>query len=68
MFLDVGDGHNIYYEIHGKGKPAVVLHGGPGGGIDHTHLKYFDLIKWCVVLFDQRGCGKSTGPLVTNTT
>ena len=68
MFLDVGDGHILYYEIHGTGKPAVVLHGGPGGGLDHAHLNYFDLTKWCVVLFDQRGCGKSTGPLQTNTT
>ena len=59
-FLPVSGGHTIYYEIHGKGRPAVVLHGGPGGGIQKNMHKIYDLTKWCVVLFDQRGCGKST--------
>ena len=61
MYLDVGDGHRVYYEVHGspQGKPVVVLHGGPGGGIQHSLLKLFDLKRWRVLLFDQRGCGKS---------
>jgi len=42
------------------GKPAVVLHGGPGGGMQRGALKSFNLKKWCVLMFDQRGCGKST--------
>lgn len=60
--LDVGQGHTMYYETHGnrKGKPVVVLHGGPGGGIAPLVLRLFDLKKWFVVLYDQRGCGKST--------
>jgi len=62
MYLDVGDGHRLYYEEHGnpKGKPVVVLHGGPGGGLQRTVLSFFNLRRWRVVLFDQRGCGKST--------
>jgi proline iminopeptidase len=61
MHLDVGDGHSVYYEIHGssKGKPVVILHGGPGGGIQHSLLKLFDLKRWQILMFDQRGCGKS---------
>lgn len=62
MYLDVSDGHKIYYEIHGspKGKPVVVLHGGPGGGSQRSLLRLFDLTKWRVLMFDQRGCSKST--------
>jgi proline iminopeptidase len=69
-FLPVSGGHTIYYEVHGKGRPAVVLHGGPGGGLNHMHLKMFDLSQWRVLLFDQRGCGKSTpfGEIEHNTT
>ena len=66
-FLDV-PGHKIYYEVHGKGRPAVVLHGGPGGGMQKSALAAYDLKKWCVVMFDQRGCGKSVGSLENNTT
>jgi len=66
-FLEV-PGHKIYYEIHGKGRPAVVLHGGPGGGLQKSALAAYDLKKWCVVMFDQRGCGKSLGGLKNNTT
>jgi proline iminopeptidase len=68
--LSVSDGHSIYYEKHGTGRPAVMLHGGPGGGLSRSILDRFDLKKWCVVLFDQRGCGKSTpfGSIEHNTT
>ena len=53
--------HTIHYEQCGnpKGKPLVFLHGGPGGGIDPIYRRYFDPKKWRVVLFDQRGCGRS---------
>lgn len=59
--LEVGQGHTMYYETHGnpKGRPIVVLHGGPGGGIARFVLRLFNLKKWFVVMFDQRGCGKS---------
>src|SRR5262245_40932608 len=43
-----------------RGKPLVFLHGGPGGGIEPSYRRYFDPRKWRIVLFDQRGCGKST--------
>ena len=69
-YLDVSGGHKIYYEVHGKGRPAVILHGGPGGGIQKNSHLIYDLTKWCVVKFDQRGCGKSTpfASLENNTT
>ena len=71
-FLDVGDGHRMYYEEHGVplGRPVVVLHGGPGGGLQRSALKCFDLAKWRVILYDQRGCGRSEPFLETraNTT
>ena len=75
-YLPVSYGHTIYYELHGviRGtkhtKCAVVLHGGPGAGLDRTLLQLFDLKHWCVLLFDQRGCVKSTpfGSLDHNTT
>lgn len=61
-FLDVGDGHSLYYERVGtKGaKPAVFLHGGPGGGMSPSHRQQWDPAKYDVLLFDQRGCGQST--------
>lgn len=60
--LDVGDGHQIYWERFGtKGaKPAVFLHGGPGGATGPSHRRLFDPALYDVILFDQRGCGKST--------
>lgn len=70
--LDVGDGHRIYYERCGTpgAKPAVFLHGGPGGGISPAHRQLFDPDLYDVLLFDQRGCGKSTpnAELEANTT
>lgn len=60
--LRVSDLHEIYYEQVGnpKGKPVVFLHGGPGGGISEDHRRYFDPKVYRIILFDQRGCGKST--------
>ena len=59
--LDVGDGHRIYTEQCGlrDGVPVVVLHGGPGGGCSPVMRRYFDPGTYRVVLFDQRGCGRS---------
>ena len=59
--LDVGDGHQIYWERVGTrgAKPAVFLHGGPGGGINPSQRRVFDPSRYDVLLFDQRGCGKS---------
>ncbi|MDP9603244.1 UNVERIFIED_ORG: proline iminopeptidase [Variovorax paradoxus] len=59
--LDVGDGHQIYYERCGTpgAKPAVFLHGGPGGGISPEHRRLFDPERYDLTLFDQRGCGRS---------
>lgn len=60
--LKVSDLHTLYFEECGNpdGRPLVFLHGGPGGGIDPVYRRYFDPDKWRIVLFDQRGCGKST--------
>jgi proline iminopeptidase len=70
--IDVGDGHSVYYERSGRpgGKPAVFLHGGPGGGISPDHRRLFDPALYDVTLFDQRGCGRSTphASLEANTT
>ncbi len=70
--LDVGDGHRIYWERCGnpRGKPAVFLHGGPGSGCSPDQRRLFDPAKYCVTLFDQRGCGRSTphASLEANTT
>jgi proline iminopeptidase len=59
--LRVSPLHTIYYEECGNpdGKPVVFLHGGPGGGIEPMYRRYFDRRKWRIVLFDQRGCGRS---------
>lgn len=70
--LDVGDGHSLYWERVGTpgGKPAVFLHGGPGGGCSPSHRRLFDPARYDVLLFDQRGCGRSTphASLEANTT
>jgi proline iminopeptidase len=66
------DGHEIYFEECGAkgGKPCVILHGGPGGAINPTMRRFFDPKRWRMVLFDQRGCGKSrpNASLDANTT
>ena len=70
--LDTGDGHLIYWELCGnpQGKPAVFLHGGPGAGCSADHRRLFDPARYCVLLFDQRGCGRSrpSASLENNTT
>ena len=60
--LDVGDGHSLYWETSGSpsGRPALVLHGGPGSGCSPTARRYFDPDVYRIVLFDQRACGRST--------
>jgi proline iminopeptidase len=71
-FLRVGGGHRVYFEETGNpnGKPAVFLHGGPGAGTEAKMRRFFDPRKHRIVLFDQRGCGRSRplGSLVDNTT
>jgi proline iminopeptidase len=60
--LGVGEGERVYWETCGnpRGKPAVVVHGGPGSGCTGWHRRLFDPAAYRVVLFDQRGCGRST--------
>ena len=60
--LEVGDGHVVYWERCGTpgAKPAVFLHGGPGSGSSPTQRQQFDPARYDVLLFDQRGCGRST--------
>ncbi|MBF9128378.1 prolyl aminopeptidase [Plantactinospora sp. S1510] len=60
--LDVGDDNHVYWEACGKprGKPALVVHGGPGSGASPGIRRYFDPARYRLVLFDQRGCGRST--------
>jgi proline iminopeptidase len=64
--------HELYFEESGnpRGKPVVFLHGGPGGGTDPKMRRFFNPRRYRIVLFDQRGCGKSTphASLVDNTT
>jgi len=70
--LAVGDGHDVYWEACGnpRGRPALFLHGGPGGGCTAEHRRLFDPARYRIVLFDQRGCGRSTphASLEANTT
>ncbi|MFF1648586.1 prolyl aminopeptidase [Streptomyces sp. NPDC058240] len=60
--LDTGDGNLIYWETCGNpdGKPALVVHGGPGSGCSTGPRKSFDPERYRIILFDQRGCGRST--------
>jgi proline iminopeptidase len=70
--LRVSDVHELYFEESGNpnGKPVVFLHGGPGGGTEPKYRRFFDPARYRIVLFDQRGSGKSTphASLVDNTT
>lgn len=61
QMLAVGQGHEIYVEQCGNpaGLPVIVLHGGPGGGCSPAMRRYFDPAKYRIILFDQRGCGRS---------
>ena len=70
--LDVGDEHRLYLEISGNpnGEPILFGHGGPGGGCSPQHRRFFNPEHYKIILFDQRGCGRSTphGRLENNTT
>ncbi len=70
--VDMGDGHRIYVEQCGNpnGIPVVILHGGPGGGCSPAMRRYFNPDVYRVILFDQRGCGRSrpTASVENNTT
>lgn len=67
-YLPVGDGHQIYWEQSGnpEGVPVFVLHGGPGAGAGPQHRQFFDPAHYRIVIFDQRGCGRSE-PLAAET-
>jgi proline iminopeptidase len=71
-YLQVSEVHELYYEESGNphGKPAVFVHGGPGGGTDAKMRSFFDPKRYRIILFDQRGCGKSRphASLLDNTT
>ncbi|MFT8516769.1 MAG: prolyl aminopeptidase [Acetobacter persici] len=71
-YLDTGEGHEIYWEECGNphGIPVVFLHGGPGGGCSPAQRRLFDPSRYRIVLFDQRGCGRSRphASLENNTT
>ena len=71
-WLDVGDGHQLYWEVSGNplGVPALFLHGGPGAGCRADDRRWFDPGHYRIVLFDQRGAGRSRpqGKLQANTT
>ncbi len=70
--LPVGDGHELYVELCGnpRGRPALVLHGGPGAGISPFMRRFFDPKRYHIALFDQRGTGRSRphGGIEANTT
>lgn len=70
--IDTGDGHTLYVEESGNasGIPVIFVHGGPGGGCSPEHRRFFNPDQYRIILFDQRGCGRSTphGALENNTT
>ena len=61
FYIEVSTKHKIYVEESGNpnGKPVIFLHGGPGGGIEPIYRQYFNPKIWRIIIFDQRGCGKS---------
>lgn len=65
--LDVGDGNLVHWEVCGnpEGKPALVVHGGPGSGCVPGARRFFDPDRYRVVLFDQRGCGRISAVTTT---
>ncbi len=71
-FLSVDSGHNLYWEQSGNpdGIPVLLLHGGPGAGATPTHRRFFDPDHYRIIIFDQRGCGRSypLGSIENNTT
>ena len=70
-WLQVDNVHEIFIEQSGnpEGIPVLYLHGGPGGGSSENHRRYFDPEKYRIIIFDQRGCGKSKpSPSVTQNT
>ena len=71
-YMPVSGGHVMYWEQvgHPRGQPVLFLHGGPGAGAGAVHRRFFDPAFWRVVIFDQRGAGRSRplGSLVANTT
>jgi len=62
--LEVGDGNLVYWETSGnqRGKPALVVHGGPGSGSRPERRRFFDPERYRIIQFDQRGCGQSRPP------
>jgi proline iminopeptidase len=71
-YLPLSDGHVMYWEQVGnpRGAPVLFLHGGPGAGAGTVHRRFFDPVHWRVIIFDQRGAGRSRplGSLAANTT
>jgi proline iminopeptidase len=61
-FLERADGNRIFFAVSGNpdGKPAILLHGGPGSGLSESARRHFDPALWKIIQFDQRGCGRST--------
>jgi proline iminopeptidase len=72
QLLDVGEGHQLYVEQCGnpQGQPVIFIHGGPGAGCSETDRRFFEPDQYHIILFDQRGCGRSLpfGSLESNTT
>lgn len=70
--LPINDLHNVYYEESGNpnGIPVIFLHGGPGSGCNENHRRYFNPDKYRIIIFDQRGCNRSSpqGGVIENTT
>jgi proline iminopeptidase len=67
-WLDMGDGHEIYWHEYGNpaGLPVLYVHGGPGGGTEAADARFFNPARYRVILFDQRGCGRSRPDVATD--